>query len=147
MMKNGSVFSAIFDDLSLTTPQFQTPTRLSNEQLTRSGSTVPSVFVFVNIGLVIFGTIGNIMTLAVFRMYQKSSKSSATFLLQALCVVDTCYLLCLVPTEWMNCFIKSALGRSLKFTSEKQVFRIVCLSVRLTEVSFCQGETMMALFH
>ena len=52
---------------------------------------------FVVIGLVIVGTIGNIMCMAVFRMYQRSSKSSATFLMQVLCVVDTFCLLCSAP--------------------------------------------------
>ena len=117
IMQNKSAFSTTFDNLSFITPSFPTPTlKLSNGRLTRYGASFSSVIVFVNIGLVIFGTIGNIMTLAVFRMYQRSSKSSATFLLQALCVVDTCYLLCLVPTEWMHCLFKSALGKHFKYT-------------------------------
>ena len=121
-MEYACIFPAIFGDLSHTTPEVQTPITPSKERLARYKRSVRNVFVFVNIGLVIFGIIGNIMTLAVFRMYQKSSKSSATFLLQALCVVDTCYLLCLVPTEWMRGFLKSTFGINLKYTSEKQVF-------------------------
>ena len=95
----------IWYSLSLTTPYSRQPVSPVEwyEQM-------PFIFrkiigCYVIIGLVIFGTFGNVLTLAVFRTYQKSSKSSATFLMQALSVVDTAYLLCLVPTKWLsNCY-------------------------------------------
>ena len=69
---------------------------LSSLLITYQHEELDELFVFLDMGLVIFGTIGNMMTLAALRMYQRSSKSSAIFLLQALCVVETCYLLCCV---------------------------------------------------
>ena len=74
--------------------------------------------VFVPFGLVIFGTIGNIMSLAVFLRYQQSSKSSATFLMQALCVIDTVYLLSVLPTELPgNCYGNGLIRWVILFSS------------------------------
>ena len=87
-------------ELSLTPPPlrgFVSPDDLWYENTTLLIGTVISVF--IPLGLVIFGTIGNIMALAVFLRYQKSNKSSATFLMQTLCMVDTVYLLSVLPTE------------------------------------------------
>ena len=107
-----------FDDLSLiTTPQLEAliPGISNGQQLwypwysTRDGIIDVIINVFFVLILVIFGIIGNIMTLVVFRMYQKSSKSSATFLMQTLCMVDTGYLLFLAPTEWASNIFKFGL--------------------------------------
>ena len=119
-MQNSSAFSANVDNLSSTPQQFESPSpNLSVKPFPRYGITVHYIVVSVNIGLVIFGTIGNIMTLAVFRMYQRSSKSSATFLMQALCVVDTLYLLCLVPTEWMYKYLMLDSGKTYMYGTKK----------------------------
>ena len=104
-MQNSSAFSANSDNLSVNWYPI--------------GKTAHLIVASINMGLVIFGTIGNIMTLAVFRMYRRSSKSSATFLMQALCVVDTLYLLSLVPTEWMYKYMKWDLGK--KYETKKWV--------------------------
>ena len=101
---DNSVFFANVDSLSLTTPELETSSReFSNGSLewypyyrTTNGF-IEALFLFFNIGLFIFGTAGNIMILAVFRMYRRSGKSSATFLMQTLSVMDTGFLICSVP--------------------------------------------------
>ena len=80
--------------------QFTRQLNILKHQLTnRQSEAFDYIVSIVIIVLAIGGTIGNIMCMAVFRMYQKLSKSSATFLMQALCLVDTCCLLCSVPLE------------------------------------------------
>ena len=98
----------IWYDLSLTTPYYEQPV-LPVEWNEASLILNRIIGCFVVIGLVIFGTFGNVLTLAVFRTYQKSSKSSATFLMQTLCMVDTGYLLFLAPTEWASNIFKFGL--------------------------------------
>ena len=95
--------STVFHSLSVATPRND----FWNQFATFNA--IEEVFVFIDIGLVIFGTIGNIMTLAVFRMYQRSSKSSAIFLMKALCVTDTCYLLCSLcdPTSIISFYMRN----------------------------------------
>ena len=86
---NDSAYFEDFDSLLLTTPRNSIPDPIASLQY----NTIYGVFDFIDMGTVIFGTISNIMTLAVFRMYPRSSKSPATLLLEALCVVDTGFLL------------------------------------------------------
>ena len=101
---NNSAYFEIFDSLSLTTPRND----ISNRRATFQYGAMEEVFVFIDIGLVIFGTIGNIMSLAVFSMYPRSSKSFAISLMKALCVTDTCYLLCALcdPPSMISFYVK-----------------------------------------
>ena len=93
---NSKIYFENFDSQSLTTPR----NGISDRKVAdRQHEAMDTTLVVVHSGLVIFGSIGNIMALAVFCMYPNSEKSSATFLMEVLCVVDTCYLLCSVPSE------------------------------------------------
>ena len=102
---NNSAYFEDFDSLSLTPPGNDISNRFASLQYYDA---MEKVFVFIDIGLMIFGTIGNIMTLATFRMYPRSSKSSAIFLMKALCVTDTCYILCSLcdPTSMISFYLR-----------------------------------------
>ena len=124
---DNSVFFANVDSLSLTTPELETSSReFSNGSLewypyyrTTNGF-IEALFLFFNIGLFIFGTAGNIMILAVFRMYHRSGKSSATFLMQTLSVMDTGFLICSVPGVTMYIYTLGFGRWVLDSTSEKK---------------------------
>ena len=93
---NSKIYFENFDSQSLTTPR----NGISDRKVAdRQHEAMDTTLVVVHSGLVIFGSIGNIMALAVFCMYHNSKKSSATFLMEVLCVVDICYLLFTIPDE------------------------------------------------
>ena len=93
---NNSAYFGNFDSLALTTRR----NKISDRKVaSRQHEALDTTFFVADSGLVIFGCIGNIVALAVFRMCQNSKKSSATFLMEVLCVVDICYLLFTIPDE------------------------------------------------